>query len=91
MIAEKIQRFGKFDSTLLSLLHEPLNSGFSSRHKAIVNKSILMWNTTFGLADSLEYPESFRRTIIKLSLLTELHLPGISAEDEESEVRENPD
>ena len=84
--AEKIERLDKFDSTLLSHLEALLRAGLSSKHKAIINRSVLMWNTTFGLADILEYPEDLRRILVRLSCITELLLPGVAVEKDPLEV-----
>lgn len=65
---------------------EPLIVGFTSRHKAIVNQSIIFWNSTFGRAKHLEYPQLLRAALYKLSFHAELQLPSLCVEENDSEV-----
>ena len=51
-------------------------ASFRSRHKSVVNESIAMWNNTFGIEDTLEYPEDLRVILQKLRSVTELRLPS---------------
>jgi len=48
----------------------------------IVNDAIALWNTTFGGAEQLEYPENLRKVLSRLSKVTELQLPTFPYEDE---------
>lgn len=51
-------------------------AGFRSRHIAVVNQTIVMWNSTFGGEDSLQYPKDLRTILEKLRSVTELRLPN---------------
>lgn len=78
-----IERSGVFDTRFLFSIHELVVAGFRSRHKAVVNKAIVMWNSTFGGQDTLEYPEDLRTILQKLRSMTELRLPNFPALDSE--------
>lgn len=65
-----------FDTRFLFSIQEILVAGFRSRHKTVVNESILMWNSTFGAEGTLEYPEDLRTILQKLRSMTELRLPN---------------
>ena len=57
-----------------------------SRHKAILNNAILLWNLTFGRVEELEYPHALRPVLRRLRTLTEISLPNF-AEEDSTEVR----
>jgi hypothetical protein len=83
-ILRKIQDLERHDSELLQTLAIPLTAGFTSKHRAIVNKSIIIWNATFGKADNLTYPDPLRQALIKLASIADIELPGIAKQDLES-------
>ena len=70
-----IERCAVFDTRFLFNIQELVIAGFRSRHKAVVNESIAMWNNTFGIEDTLEYPEDLKAVMQKLRFMTELRLP----------------
>ena len=65
-----------FDTRFLFSIQELMVAGFRSRHKAIVNQSIAMWNSTFGGEGTLEYPGDLRAILQKLRPMAELSLPN---------------
>ncbi|MCJ1477991.1 hypothetical protein MMC13_006666 [Lambiella insularis] len=77
--AHLISSLPRFDTTVLSLVDVILSAGLSSRHKSILNKSIELWNSTFGQSEELQYPPILLRTVQRLRLVTEMQLPGLSA------------
>ena len=75
-VVNSIEHSGVFDTRFLFSIQELVVAGFRSRHKAVVNAAIAMWNKTFGVEDTLEYPEDLRTILQKLRSLTELRLPN---------------
>ena len=74
-VVNSIEHSGVFDTKFLFGIQELVVAGFRSRHKAVVNESIAMWNNTFGVEASLEYPKDLKTILQKLRSLTELRLP----------------
>ena len=68
----------KFESSFLAESQDLLTSCLRSRHKPILRQSILMWNRTFGAADSLNYPERLQKVLLKLKDVADVRLPGFS-------------
>lgn len=68
-------------------MQQMLVAGFRSQRKSILNKTISMWNRTFGCAPILEYPDALREELLKLRSITNLQLPGLP-ELPEAEVDE---
>jgi hypothetical protein len=58
-------------------------SSLKSRHKAILNDSILLWNRTFGRVDKLDYPAALRPVLLRLRTLTDIELPNFAEDDNE--------
>ncbi|KAJ9269901.1 hypothetical protein DTO212C5_4075 [Paecilomyces variotii] len=52
-----------------------ISSGLDSSHKSTKNRFIQLWNATFGLQESLEYPDSVLSALRKLESHIDLHLP----------------
>ena len=80
-----IKSIPKPDSLLLAAIQDLLIAGFRSRHRAILNDLILMWNQTFAEVVSLEYPTALRDVLLHLRSKVDFRLPGL-AEDTETEV-----
>ena len=74
-VVNSIERSAVFDTRFLFSIQELAVAGFKSRHKAVVNGFIAMWNNTFGVEETLEYPEDLRIVLQKLQSMTELRLP----------------
>ena len=79
-ILAKVGNIGTFDTSLLASLEGPLKLGFISKHKAIVNLSVDAWNTTFGAANHLKYPEQLREPLLRLKFQVDIQLPGLVRE-----------
>lgn len=80
-------------STILASLEPLLFSGLESRHKAIVNGTIQLWNSTFGdCVDGLEYPPKITAALLRLRPVVDLQLPFFpeSLETEVSEENRQP-
>ncbi len=76
MTAIAIEALPKIDSQLLSNIETLIIASLKSRQRVIVNESIQMWNRTFGIVDSLEYPVALRPVLLKLRVLTDILLPN---------------
>ena len=61
-----------------------LASALGSQRRSIVMSFIRMWNRTFGLAETLEYPDELRRHFLRLRPLADILLPNFP----EPEVQE---
>lgn len=77
-----IESLPKVDGGLLSTIETLIISSLRSRHKAILNQSILLWNRTFGSVDVLEYPNALRPVLLRLRTLTDLDLPNFTVDDD---------
>lgn len=73
-----------FDTRYLFSIQELIVAGFRSRHKAVVNETIVMWNSTFGAEDTLEYPKDLKTILQKLRSMTELRLPNFPESNAEA-------
>ena len=61
---------------LLADLEILICSGLESRHRAIVNASIRLWNSTFGASkEHLRYPDGVKNALLRLRLAVEIQLP----------------
>ena len=78
-----IQRSAVFDTKFLLSIQELVVAGLRSRHKAIVNESIVMWNSTFGEESTVEYPGDLRTVLRKLRPMTDISLPNLLESDGE--------
>lgn len=76
-----------FDTRFLFSIQVLVVAGFRSRHEAVVTKSIVMWNNTFGGEDTLEYPEDLKIILQKLRPLGELRLPNFPESNDEEVSR----
>ncbi|KAK3717390.1 hypothetical protein LTR37_005779 [Vermiconidia calcicola] len=78
------------DSNVLKALEPLLIAGFRSPHKAIVNKTILFWNETFGNEQTLDYPTELE-TILRARLVdAEIDLPTFPESNEQTVVASLP-
>ena len=75
-VVKSIEQSTVFDTRYLLSIQELVVAGFRSRHKAVVNETIIMWNRTFGGEGALEYPEDLRAILQKLRYMTDLRLPN---------------
>jgi hypothetical protein len=80
-------------SKILADLEPLLCSGLETRHRAIVNTTIRLWNSTFGgCEDRFEYPPRIKGALLKLRPVAELQLPFLpdSLESEGSAEHRQP-
>ena len=63
------------NSASLILFQELVTSSLKSRHRAIVNDAISLWNKTFGTVVELDYPDELLKTLASLREVTEIDLP----------------
>ena len=59
-----------------------MTSSLGSRHRAIVNEAIGLWNRTFGTAKQLEYPDTLRMNLARLRSMTDIQLPTFPEKDD---------
>ena len=85
-VLKLVAKLKRFDTALLTNLATPLSFGFTSKHRAILNSSVMAWNATFGLSRHLEYPKELRAVLFRLSFVTDLQLPGLSVRESDSQV-----
>ncbi|KAI7084986.1 hypothetical protein KC352_g40961, partial [Hortaea werneckii] len=69
-------------TTTLRALEPLLVAGFSSPHRSIVNQSIVFWNDTFGIDESLECPKTLAKVLRIRAAEADISLPGLSVDDE---------
>lgn len=75
-ISIAIEAVSKLEKKLLSLIEILVISSLRSRHKAILNDAVLLWNRAFGISPVLEYPDNLLPVLSKLKCLTYLQLPN---------------
>jgi hypothetical protein len=63
-----------------------ISAGLESVHKSTANRFIDMWNATFGLQESVSYPDGVQVALQKLVPFVELQLPSPLASQAESQV-----
>lgn len=67
-----------YDSAKLKAFDPLISAGLSSSRKGIVNTSIQFWNSSFGTADTLDYPPSTKHALQRLLNIAEISLPTFS-------------
>lgn len=80
-VINAIKALPTIDSQLLSILSILITSGLDGRHEAIMDESIMLWNSTFGLIENLEYPNTLQPILLKLGTVTRIYLPNIPKND----------
>lgn len=65
----------------MSAIETLIRAGLASRHKSIVNESILSWNRSFGLVQDIEYSAALRETLLRLRRITDIEMPDLDAGD----------
>ena len=86
LVANIIETVPKSGNDLLSTVNILVTASLRSRHKAILNDAIAIWNRTFGSTENVDYSEDLRKALIKLKLMADTDVPGFS-KAEEQEVR----
>ncbi|KAL8773198.1 MAG: hypothetical protein Q9209_001874 [Squamulea sp. 1 TL-2023] len=89
VVADTLGSVARPDSNLLGMLQDLLVAGFRSRHRHMVNTTIMMWNHTFAKADILDYPPALRLVLTKLRPTVDIELPGFG-NDDVSEIMSSP-
>ncbi|KAL9102739.1 MAG: hypothetical protein Q9163_002136 [Psora crenata] len=73
-------------SNFLATIDILVTASLRSRHKAILNEAVVMWNRAFGCAESLDYSKDLQRALLKLTTVTDIDLPGFpEATEQEKE------
>ncbi|KAL1964593.1 hypothetical protein VTN77DRAFT_6767 [Rasamsonia byssochlamydoides] len=75
-VANVLQTAVPHDDSSLHKLEVIISAGLGSVHRSTANRFIEMWNTTFGLQDSLTYPAAVLVALRKLEPYVELQLPS---------------
>ena len=63
------------DSNLLRAMEPLLIAGFSSPHRSLVQETIVFWNETFGLEQSLQYPDQLESVLRAWLVDADINLP----------------
>lgn len=74
------------NTTSLQTFEAIVSAGLESVHKSTANRFIEMWNSTFGLQESVTYPSGVQAALQKLEPLVELQLPRPLPGQTESQV-----
>ncbi|PNS21741.1 hypothetical protein CAC42_1595 [Sphaceloma murrayae] len=69
----------QLDNESLVQLESLLDAGFTSRHRSIVNETIIFWNATYGQQMGVEYPAGLAAVLIEVSKYVDIDLPNISS------------
>ncbi|KAL8721271.1 MAG: hypothetical protein Q9225_002013 [Loekoesia sp. 1 TL-2023] len=89
ILTDSIKSVPKPDSSFLADIQDLLVAGFRSRHKAIVNDLIIMWNQSFAETEYLEYPAKLRDVLAHLRSRVDIGLPGF-VNSEAMEITSSP-
>ncbi|KAF2968331.1 hypothetical protein GQX73_g5246 [Xylaria multiplex] len=69
------------DTTLehfqLDAIEQLLCYAFKSKHRHIVNKTVLLWNQGFDKASDIHYPETLKDVLLSLRQYVDIALPGL--------------
>ncbi|KAK4635060.1 Telomere length regulator protein rif1 [Fulvia fulva] len=86
-----LEQLPRKDTSALQALEVLMVAGFSSPSRDVVNKTITVWNATFGSQQSLDYPRSLRSVLRARKAQVEIELPQFPEDDSEEETVELPD
>ena len=81
-ITKIIEGLPRLDTSQLSAMEILIRAGLSSRHKSIVNESVLLWNRTFGLVQDIECSVGLREILLRLRRITDIEMPDLHMGDE---------
>lgn len=70
-----VEELPRHDTMSLKILEALIVAGLRSRRQRIANRTIEMWNKTFGAQDSLEYPPLVEERLRRIRLVADLRLP----------------
>ncbi|KAI9794247.1 MAG: hypothetical protein M1816_006173 [Peltula sp. TS41687] len=85
-ISHAIELLPQKDSLLLRNLEVLVCSGLQSRSEEISKEARILWNSTFGTQDTLEYPEKIKDALSKLRAVTDLRLPSFPITSQHEDV-----
>lgn len=71
-----VEGLQRHDNHMLKALEVLLNAGLRSKRQRIVNRTIEMWNKTFGAQNDLAYPRIIEKSLRRLRPIVDLRLPG---------------
>ncbi|KAK0658631.1 hypothetical protein DIS24_g4637 [Lasiodiplodia hormozganensis] len=82
-----VERIPRHDNMLLKALEALITAGLRSERQRIVNRTIEMWNGSFGSQINLQYPPSVEKGLRRLRPIVDLELPEFPDDpsDEEPE------
>jgi hypothetical protein len=63
------------DQAFLNAFQELFAAGFSSRSVAIINRTLLAWEPTYGLNNALQYPPGVAKALRRLQSLVANDIP----------------
>jgi hypothetical protein len=81
-IANVLQTAVSHDDPSLNKFEVIISAGLESSHRSTTNRFIEMWNTTFGLQDSLTYPAAVLAALQTLEPFVELQLPSLTLQSD---------
>lgn len=76
LILDQLTTVPRKDSTLIRLLEPLLIAGFAGPRRAVVNRTIVFWNESFGEQDTLKYPPQLEKVLRAARPYVELGLPN---------------
>ena len=80
-----MRSFTSHDTLCLQKFVTILCAGLESSHVPVANGFMEMWNSTFGLQESLAHPEPLSRALVKANAIIGSHAAGLR-ESNASEV-----
>ncbi|KAF4312841.1 hypothetical protein GTA08_BOTSDO11929 [Botryosphaeria dothidea] len=75
IVMASVEELPRHDTMSLKILEALIVAGLRSRRQRIANRTIEMWNKTFGAQDSLEYPPLVEERLRRIRLVADLRLP----------------
>ncbi|KAL0935061.1 telomere length regulator protein [Colletotrichum truncatum] len=61
----------------LDTYEELICAAFESKHRHIINSVSEMWNSIFGNAESIQYPDHLKAVLLSVQSLVDITLPGL--------------
>ncbi|OJD36610.1 telomere length regulator protein [Diplodia corticola] len=86
-VMSAMEALPRHDTRLLKALAALITAGLRSERQRIVNRTVEMWNRSFGSQTELQYPADVEKGLRRLRPIVELGLPGFPdpPSDEEPE------
>ncbi|KAL1649454.1 hypothetical protein SLS58_001509 [Diplodia intermedia] len=75
IVMTKMEALPRHDHMLLKALEALVTAGLRSERQSIVNRTIEMWNKSFGSQATLKYPPSVEKSLRRLRPIVDLGLP----------------